>query len=209
MHGWQPLLDRIDEETNPLVRRNLEVVAAHVVAEVAGDMDALMATLVDEPAYTVWGSSDSVGPEGHAEVVRWYERLNAAGRNRLDYLIYRVIADEHCVVTEGDFHYAIDGKQLGAGRTEAGDAIAPGVYYLVTHRVTVLWPIDRSGRIEGENIYAGERHRVIRRLSAGELPHLGPRERAGAGAPRQLDSYPSAGALAPSLDRMGVDQAVE
>lgn len=176
--GWQPLLDRIDIESDPVRKANLEVVARHVVAEVAGDMSALMATLVADPHYTVWGASDSVGPRGREEVLQWYRRLQRAGRNRLDYVIHRVVVDEHCVVTEGDFHYAIAGRDLGeVTNTEAGDPIRAQTFYLVTHSAAVLWPISAKGLIEGEQIYAGERHRVIRALGAGEMPHLGPIER--------------------------------
>ncbi|MCR8898609.1 nuclear transport factor 2 family protein [Gordonia sp. GONU] len=176
--GWQPLLDRIAAESDPIRRRNLEVVARHVVEEVAGNMPALMATLVPEPEYVVWGASDSVGPSGYDEVVDWYRRLQAADRNRLDYVIHRVVVDEKCVVTEGDFHYAILGSELGVTETEAGEPVSPEEFYLVGHRTTVLWPIDDAGLIEGEHIYAGERHRVFRRLAPGELPHLGPPSRA-------------------------------
>jgi hypothetical protein len=176
--GWQPLLDRIEAESDPVHRANLEVVARHVVEEVAGNLPALMATLVPEPEYSVWGASDSVGPSGYDEVVQWYERLQAAGRNRLDYVIHRVVADAHCVVTEGDFHYAISGRDLGGvATTEAGEPITADDFYLVIHRTTVFWPIASSGLIEGEDIYSGERHRVVRKLDAGELPHLGPLER--------------------------------
>jgi hypothetical protein len=176
--GWQPLLDRIESETDPVRRANLEVVARHVVEEVAGNMPALMATLVPEPRYSVWGASDSVGPSGYDQVVRWYERLQAAGRNRLDYVIHRVVADESCVVTEGDFHYAIRGRDLGeVTKTEAGELLSAEDFYLVAHRTTVLWPIGSAGLIEGEDIYSGERHRVVRKLADGELPHLGPPER--------------------------------
>lgn len=177
--GWQPLLDRLAAESDPVRKRNLEVVARHVVEEVAGNMPALMDTLVPEPEYVVWGATDSVGPTGRAEVTDWYERLQRAGRNRLDYVIHRVVVDEHCVVTEGDFQYAIAGRDLpGVTTTEAGEAITPDGYHLVAHRTTVLWPVDENGLIEGEHIYAGERHRVLRRLDDGEMPHLGPEERA-------------------------------
>lgn len=177
--GWQPLVDRLNNETNPVLKRNLQVVATHVMEEVAGNMPALMATLVDEPEYVVWGASDSVGPTGRDAVIRWYERLQAAGRNRLDYVIHRVVVDEFCVVTEGDFLYAIRGDELpGIPETEAGEPVEPKSFHLVGHRTTVLWPISPEGLIEGEHIYAGERHRVIRRLTDGELPHLGPTERA-------------------------------
>lgn len=176
--GWQPLLDRIACEPDPVRKANLEVVARHVVAEVAGDTAALMATLVPDPQYSVWGASDSVGPSGYDEVVDWYHRLQSTGRNRLDYVIRRVVVDAGCVVTEGDFHYAIRGRDLvGSTGTEAGEPIVADDFYLVTHRATVLWPISASGLIEGEDLYAGERHRVIRRLADGEMTHLGPADR--------------------------------
>ncbi|MGQ4615549.1 nuclear transport factor 2 family protein [Nocardia sp. R7R-8] len=176
--GWQPLLDRIAAERDPRRRANLEVVARHVAEEVAGNMPALMATLVPEPEYTVWGASDSTGPSGYDQVVRWYRRLQSAGRNRLDYRIVRVVVDENCVVTEGDFQYAIAGRDLDVTRTESGEDVRPDDYHLVSHRATVLWPISPDRLIEGEHIYSGERHRVLRRLAPGELPHLGPADRA-------------------------------
>src|SRR5687768_12870805 len=49
--GWQPLLDAIGAEADPVRRANLELVAAHVVAEVDGDVDALLDTMVAEPTY--------------------------------------------------------------------------------------------------------------------------------------------------------------
>jgi hypothetical protein len=177
--GWQPLLDRLARESDPVRRRNLEVVGRHVVEEVAGNLPALMATLVPEPVYTVWGASDSTGPEGRDEVLAWYEALVGSGRNRLDYVIHRVVVDEHTVVTEGDFQYAFAGDELAAGSTEAGGTIVPDGRYLVSHRALILWPIDGSGLIEGEHIYAGERHRVLRELGRDERPALG---RAGGGS---------------------------
>lgn len=176
--GWQPLLDRIEGETDPVRRANLSIVARHVVEEVAGNMGALMGTLVESPEYLVWGASDSVGPSGQDEVVDWYSRLQSASRNRLDYVIHRVVVDEHTVVTEGDFFYAIAGRDLAdTESSEAGDAVTDNNFYLVGHRTTVLWPVSEDGLIEGEHIYAGERHRVVRLLRDGEFPHLGPASR--------------------------------
>lgn len=175
--GWQLLLDRIAAERDAIRRANLEIVARHVTEEVAGNTSALMGTLVADPHYSVWGASDSVGPRGYDAVVRWYRGLQATGRNRLDYVLYRVVVDEYCVVTEGDFHYAIAGRDLVADQTEDGKPITATEYYLVTHRATVLWPISSNGLIEGEHIYAGERHRVRRRLADNDMLHLGPMER--------------------------------
>lgn len=177
--GWQLLVERVAAETDPVRRRNLEVVARHVVEEVAGNLPALMATLVPHPEYTVWGASDSVGPKGREAVVAWYERLKTSGRNRLDYVLHRVVVDEACVATEGDFHYAIAGSNLESGvAAESGEMVKPEGWYLVTHRALVLWPINADGLIEGEHIYAGEYHRVRRALEVGEMPNLGPEDRA-------------------------------
>ncbi|MGX4688122.1 nuclear transport factor 2 family protein [Streptomyces sp. JNUCC 63] len=177
--GWQPLLDRMASETDPIRRRNLDVVGRHVVEEVAGNLPKLMETLVAEPVYSVWGASDSVGPHGHDEVLAWYQALAGSGRNRLDYVLHRVVVDENTVVTEGDFHYAFQGDELEVGgHTEQGEMITPDGRYLVVHRAVVLWPISAEGLIEGEHIYAGERHRVVRALHAGERPELGRRGQA-------------------------------
>jgi hypothetical protein len=172
--GWQPLLDRLEAERDPVRRRNLEVVGRHVVEEVSGNIPALMATLVEEPVYSVWGASTSTGPRGHDEVVAWYDALVTSGRNRLDYVLHRVVVDEHTVVTEGDFLYAFVGADVDTdGRTEAGEPISAHERYLVAHRAVILWPINADGLIEGEHIYAGEGHRVVRTLGRHERPDLG------------------------------------
>lgn len=171
--GWQPLLDRIAREQDPVRRRNLEVVGRHVIEEVAGNMEPLMATLVPEPCYTIWGASNSTGPNGRDEVLAWYHALVGSGRNRLDYVLYRVVVDEETVVTEGDFHYAFAGSELTVTHAESGEAIHPDGRYLVSHRALVLWPINSDGLIEGEHIYAGEHHRVLRALADEEKAQLG------------------------------------
>lgn len=43
--------------SGPRVRANLAVVARQVEEEVRGDVAGLMATLVAQPRYTVWGAS--------------------------------------------------------------------------------------------------------------------------------------------------------
>ena len=62
----QALIDALERETDPVRRRNLEVVARHVTCEVAGDIAGILATLVAEPVYRIWGASTSRGPQGGA-----------------------------------------------------------------------------------------------------------------------------------------------
>ncbi|MGQ0464166.1 MAG: nuclear transport factor 2 family protein [Sporichthyaceae bacterium] len=171
--GWQPLLDAIEAASDPTVRHALQLVADHVVAEVAGDVDGIMATMSADPVYTVWGSSDSVGPVGRDAVRSFYDAMVGTGKNRLDYALTRVVADARAVVTEGDFHHVFSGDVL-AGRVEGAE---PGRWYHVAFRALVVWVVGPDGRLSGEDIYAGERPRVIREIEPDELPHLGPATR--------------------------------
>ncbi|NMH98207.1 nuclear transport factor 2 family protein [Pseudonocardia acidicola] len=174
--SWKLLADRVEQERDPRHRANLEVVARHVEEEVRGDMDALMATLVPEPQYRIWGASSSTGPKGHAEVVAHYQAMFDSGKSRLEYEVTRVVVDDDTVVTEGIFRHAYTGATL-AGRVVAADEVDLERWYLVEYHALVVWPIGADGLIEGEEIYAGEPPRIVRALEPGECPHLGPVDR--------------------------------
>jgi hypothetical protein len=171
--SWQLLLDAIDAETDPKRRRNLEIVAKHVVYEVAGDIPALMTTLVREPVYHFWGPTDTEPAQGAAAVQAHYQRLIDIGKNRLDFDITRVIADHRHVVTEGDFRFAHLGSQVADLPNPPVGLIDPDARYLVATHCLIVWPINDDGLILGEDVFAGEHPRVIRRLAAGEMTHLG------------------------------------
>ena len=175
--GVQTLETAIAEATDPVIGRNLRAVAEHIDAEVAGDLDRLMATLVPEPVYHIWGASKSVGPQGFDQVQDNYRALIRSGKNRLAYDVTRVVADTSCVVTEGHFRLAYPGAVLPATALSTGEPILDDHWYLVEYKCVVLWPMDTDGRILGEELYAGEAPRVLRHLDDGELPNLGPRGR--------------------------------
>ncbi|MFN2537848.1 MAG: nuclear transport factor 2 family protein [Mycobacteriales bacterium] len=168
--GWQPLIDARDGAIDPRVRHALDLVARHVVAEVAGDMEGVLATLVPQPRYRIWGASSSTGPVGAAEVRGFYENLFGSGKNRLDYVLTRVVADAAAVVTEGEFHHVYDGTALLG---LVGDEVHAGHWYHVAYQALVVWPVGPEGLLAGEDIYAGEAPRVLREIAATELPHLG------------------------------------
>ena len=163
--------------TDPVIRRNLRSVAEHIDAEVAGDLDRLMGTMVREPVYHIWGASKSVGPQGFNEVRDNYRALVRSGKNRLVYDVTRVVADTECVVTEGHFRLAYPGAVLPSTTLSTGEPILDDHWYLVEYKCVVLWPVDSSGHILGEELYAGEVPRVVQHLEDGEHPNLGPRGR--------------------------------
>lgn len=152
----------------------LATIARHVEAEVAGDVDSLLETLVDDPQYHFWGKSALEGPKGRNAVVAHYEMLNASGINRLEFEITRVMVDDGAVLTEGWFRHAYTGAMLqllgGGGDVDAS------AWYLVEYLAVVVWPFE-GDLVVGEDIYFGTDPKVIRQLAVGELPHLGPVDR--------------------------------
>ncbi len=101
----------------------------------------------------------------------FYDTLVGSGKNRLDYVLDRVVADAATVITEGVIHHVLDGADLlGRVSTE----VEPGHWYHVTYQSLIVWPIDpESGLLTGEEVYLGEEHTVVREIAPGELPHLG------------------------------------
>ncbi|MEU1956017.1 nuclear transport factor 2 family protein [Nocardia rhamnosiphila] len=172
--SWRALTDRLEAERDPVLRRNLDIVARHVVAEVAGDLDALAATLVERPCYTFWGGETPRRLEGMDEVQDFYATSVRIGKNRLSFDITRVVVDEHTVVTEGVFRHVLRGEDLSGRTLPDGGALEPGTHYLTAYQALVVWPITPEGLIAGEEIYLGEPHQVQRAVSVGDFPHLGP-----------------------------------
>lgn len=173
-HSWRLLTERMHAEPDPRKRANLEVVARHVREEVRGDVPALMKTLVAHPVYEVWGASESVGPKGYDEVKAFYEASIASGKNRLEFEISQLLVEHDIVVTEGMFRHAYTGDVLARRGFASAGEVDPRGWYLVEYQALIVWPIDASGLIEGERMYAGERPRILRRLRPGECDHLGP-----------------------------------
>lgn len=169
--GWQPLLDAIEVATDDRTRHALQLVAEHVVAEVEGDVERLLKTLVPEPTYRFWGAGGRPGFHGEQGVRAFYDHLIGTGKNRLDYVLDRVVADAATVVTDGVIHHVLDGADL-VGRVST--EIEAGHWYHVTYRSLIVWPIDpASGLLTGEEVHLGEDHQVVREIYPEELPHLG------------------------------------
>jgi limonene-1,2-epoxide hydrolase len=177
--SWQMLVDRIGAEADDRVRSNLEIVAHHVVAEVAGDLDELMTTLVEDPHYVFVGALDTMKLDGRDAVRGMYEQATEQGWNRLEFHLSRVVADHGSVVTEGTFRQAYTGELLSQiGSPNEAEPLVAEQWYLSEQVSLIVWPISADGLIEGERVYWSEKPRVIRPLRAGEHPHLGPVTRA-------------------------------
>lgn len=150
---WRKVEERLARETDPRRRRNLETVLAHMKAEAAGDLDALMRTVADDAHYHAYGTSDAfLSPNGKGAVRDFYAAFVGSGAFRLEFDVERLLVDDDCVLTEGVMRIAYPGATLQAMGHAVDDASA---FYLYEARMAVVWPMDESGLVLGEDSYTG------------------------------------------------------
>lgn len=161
---WRKVEDRLAHETDPLLRRNLELLLRHMKAEAALDMDTLMSTVSERARYQNFVPAGAVGPVGKAGVRAFYEDFAASGAQKLQLDIDRLVVDRDCILTEGVMRMAYPGRTLRARGIDVDDLDAD---YLFETRMAVLWPIDEDGLFIGEDTYtagdgfAGIQHRKL------------------------------------------------
>jgi len=149
---WVVVEERLATETDPVLRRNLETILAHMKAEAVGDLDGLLATLADGVAYHAYGADASNSPTGKAGVRKFYEDFIASGATRLELDIDRLVVDRRCVLTEGVMRMAYPGATLMARGIAVDD---PDAAYMYETRMATLWPLDADGKVLGEDTYTG------------------------------------------------------
>ena len=148
---WAKVAERLQTETDPVLRRNLETLLAHMKAEAAGDLEGLMATVAERAHYHAYGAPPEYSPYGKREVRKFYEAFIATGASRLEFDVERLVVDRHCVLTEGVMRMAYPGSVCLSLGHDVDDEDA---YYLFETRMAILWPFDEEGRILGEDTYS-------------------------------------------------------
>jgi hypothetical protein len=155
--SWKPLEARIAREKDPRCKALLEQVRDHMRTEIRGELEGLMATLVDDPQYHLWGLPVEAGPKGRAAVERFYADMIAAGGNHFQFHIDRIVVDHDAVVTEGTMRQAMPGSALTASGVEAvdGEPVDAEARYMTMMQIITVWPAAEDGRLIGEDIYMG------------------------------------------------------
>ena len=147
---WSSTEARLAEESDPVLRRNLELLLQHQRAEASLDFEALMATVSDNARYQSFDGDKSYVLEGKAAVREFYERFAASGAYRLQHDIDRLVVDRHCIFTDGVIRMAYPGQALAARGVDVDD---PDAYYLYESRMAIVWPIGEDGLFIGEDSY--------------------------------------------------------
>ena len=169
---WRKVEERLKTERDPRRRRNLETVLAHMKAEAFGDLDGLMATITRKqtPSYHAYSSPEAImSPQSVQAVREFYAAFVMSGAVKLELDVERLVVDDDVVVTEGVMKIAYPGKLLRLLGHAVDDAEA---FYLFETRMCVLWPMDKEGRVIGEDSYtAGDGFAGIasRKLAASAL----------------------------------------
>jgi limonene-1,2-epoxide hydrolase len=154
---WLAVERRMLQEENPRRRALLVQVRDHMRAEVRGEFDALMKTLIDEPRYHFWGLPTEGGPKGREAVEAFYRNMLESGGNRFHFDVRRIVADDDAVVTEGVMRQTMPGAIVAASGVEQvdGEPVDPEATYLAQWQILTVWPADPDGRLIGEDIYFG------------------------------------------------------
>lgn len=147
---WRKVEERLEHETDPILRRNLEMLLLHMKAEAALDMEQLMSTVSERAIYQNFGPDGTTGPVGKAAVRKFYEDFAASGAQKLQLDVDRLVVDRECILTEGVMRIAYPGRTLSAHGIEVDD---PDADYLFETRMAVIWPMDEHGLFIGEDSY--------------------------------------------------------
>ena len=137
---WAKVEERLETETDPDLRRNLELLLQHQIAEASLDMEKHMHSIAN-------GAGDLVGKSA---VQKFYEDFAASGAQKLQLDTEWLVVDRHCIVTEGTMRMAYPGSTLAARGVPVDDVDAS---YLYEARMCVLWPIGEDGLFTGEDSY--------------------------------------------------------
>lgn len=151
----EPIEKRLQDETNPVFRRQLEEVAFHIKTEVGGQTERALQRLSPRARYQMFDNvSAPVVLEG-VDVIRreFYEALLVSvDPTKQQWDIVRLLVDDGAVITEGHLQIAMRGSYLVANGVQVDD---PEAFYLSEGWHLVTWPFDEDGLLIGEEIYCG------------------------------------------------------
>jgi hypothetical protein len=145
-----------DSLTSPRQRRMLDVYLEHLVAEIEGDVDRVMATVAPEPRYHVWVAPGDSGPKGFAAVRDMYADMYSAKSHYFEMDFPLLVVDDDTIVAELLQRKIVPGTALLGGPWAGSMAdVDPDRHYLVTGRSLVIVPFDEECRVVGEDAYSG------------------------------------------------------
>lgn len=150
-NNWKLVDELLETEQDAWRRTMLLELKQHMQTECGGDLEALLATMVDDPQFHNWAGNVDSGPKGKDALREFYAGLIGSGSNRFEYAIERIVIGDDTLVTEGEIRVPFSGQMLQAmGKEDA----KPEAFYATHGRTVTFWPFSKEGKIIGEDIYS-------------------------------------------------------
>jgi len=153
MRSLLPIDELIERTTNTRHLAMLQNFRTHIIAEVTGDLETIMATLVPEPTYHTYSpGSPLTGPVGQQQTRAFYQNMFDHGYNVLEKEIDRLYVCDDYVFNDGWMYTVFPGSELAA----RGLPVDPGASYLYTNRTAAVLPYVGDGDdvlMAGEDVY--------------------------------------------------------
>lgn len=162
-------IDRCLEATdNPRHRQILENYRRHGLLEVSGRWPEIFdpEMTVEHPVYRITEGGRSLLLDGCEQVQEFYRGMTEAGAPVM------ILEDEKIAVADWGFasesifnHYA-PGRFLIASGEDVDD---PDAWYLLRHRLAMIWHYDDHARMIGEHVYEDATSREITKLAPADI----------------------------------------
>ena len=174
MRSLGPIDELISRTTNSRHLAMLENFRTHIIAEVTGDLETIMSTMVPEPTYHTYSPGTPLtGPVGQQQTRAFYQNMFDHGYNVLEKEIDRLYVCDDYVFNDGWMYTVFPGSELAA----RGLPVDADAFYLYTNRTAAVLPYVGDGDdvlMAGEDVYTlgppvMER---LQLLSDDELPDL-------------------------------------
>jgi hypothetical protein len=146
-------IDRLLEKTsNPDHRAMLENFKTHMVAEIACDIEGIMATMSPHPVYHSYGGSSRASVthvDGREQNRAMYQGIFDEGSSVIQLDIERLSVGDWGIAGDGVIRIINPGKVLATRGMEVDDESA---HYLVSNRIAWFLPYE-NGLMAGEDTY--------------------------------------------------------
>jgi hypothetical protein len=153
MRSLGPIDDLIARTTNPRHQAMLQNFRTHIIAEVTGDLETIMSTLVPEPVYHTYSTgSPPGGPVGQQQTRAFYQNMFDHGYNVLEKEIDRIYVCDDYIFNDGWMYTVFPGRELAA----RGLPVDADGWYLYTNRTAAVLPYVGEGAdvlMAGEDVY--------------------------------------------------------
>jgi len=155
---------RLEVTEDPRHRQILENYRRHGLLEVSGRWPEILdpAMTVEHPVYRITEGGRSLLLDGREQVQEFYRGMTEAGAPVM------ILEDEKIAVADWGFvsesifnHYAPGGFLLASGE----DVDDPDAWYLLRHRMAMIWHYDDRARMIGEHVYEDATSREITKLA--------------------------------------------